>query len=59
MAEIRARQVSMLTILASMVALGTLGLTGFVPSTPRIGAVLLAAAVVLAFALGRQSVDLW
>lgn len=53
------RQLSLLTLVAGMVALGVLELAEFVTPSPVLAATLLSVILVLSFDLGRQTSRIW
>lgn len=59
MHEIGLRELSLLLLSISMVVVGGFGLAGELSTGPMLVIILLTVAILLAFDLGRQSVDLW
>jgi hypothetical protein len=58
MGVISSREVSGLIVI-SMVVIGSLGLAGILPPSPRLGAILLVTAIILGVVLGRWTADFW
>jgi L-cystine uptake protein TcyP (sodium:dicarboxylate symporter family) len=58
MSVISSRELSGLMVI-SMVVIGSLGLAGILPPSPRLGAILLVTAIILGVVLGRWTADFW